>query len=403
LASYLNAAAGAAYVIGSGLRQLFVRVLSRFEGGRKVVAILLRRDVERDGQKESVREQPVSLEIVERLLTPSESNIDGPFKDALERLESLVETGRGAAVSVLAERGGGMTSFLRRLKSDLGSQMAIVDCPTGGFERFREALADAFDLDYAQDLTTALKPRLAERGIRVLAIDNFHRLPRPKMGGLAGANEASKIVEGAGADLIWVVAMTRAAAPYITRAYGDRAILQEILELPGWSDEELEQLFDARCAAAGIKPDYRQLAFPSQYDDGARATLEERNRFGFRRVLWELSDGNPEVAMRLFCSSLRELPNGKLIVRLPQPASTNKVSSANITTLLALKCLVECELATLDDLIESIQVSRTTMVNSIAFCIQEGWVEEVGENYQITWDWYRRIKRVLIRRNLIAS
>ncbi len=403
LASYVNAAAGGAFLLGSAIRQLLVRVLSRFEGGRKVVAILLRREVERDGQRESVTEQPISLAFVERLLSPSGSYIDGPFKDALERLEALVETDRGAAVSVVAERGGGMSSFLRQMKSDLGDQMAIVDCPIGGIERFREALADEFDLDHAQDLTTALKPRLEERGVRVIAVDNFHRIPRPRMGGLDGAIEASEIYEATGGNFIWIVAMTRSASPYISRAYGDRAILQEALELPAWSDDQLEQLFDARCAAAEIEPDYRRLDFPSQLDDGARSTLEERNRFGFRRVLWELSGGNPEVAMRLFCNSLRELPNGKLIVRLPQPAPTNKVASANVTTLLALRCLVECELATLDDLVESIRVSRTTMANVIAYCIQEGWVEEVDGNYQISWDWYRAVKRVLVRRNLIAS
>jgi hypothetical protein len=29
-------------------------------------------------------------------------------------------------------------------------------------------------------------------------------------------------------------------------------------------------------------------------------------------------------------------------------------------------------------------------------------VEEVYDHYQITWDWYRTIKRVLVRRNLLA-
>ena len=127
------------------------------------------------------------------------------------------------------------------------------------------------------------------------------------MGGLAGLDETSKISEGAGDDITWVVAVTRAAWPYISRARGDGASLQDILELPSWSEAQLEQLFEARCKAAEIEPDYRRLVFPRQFDDGERTTLDERNRFGFRRVLWELSDGNPEVALRLFCDSLREL------------------------------------------------------------------------------------------------
>jgi hypothetical protein len=402
LRSYFNAALGAGYLTGWALGRFFVRVLSSFEAGRKVVAMLLRREVERDGQRESLAEEPISPELVQKLLVPGDTLIDEPFEDGLRRIEALAEANRGAAVSVLAERGGGMSTFLRHLKTALGDEMVIIDCPPGGIEPFRVALADEMGLGHEEDLTTALKPRLEERGIRVIAVDNFHRIARPKMGGLLGVDHVAGISEGAGDNVIWVVALTRAASPYITRARGDRAILQEVLELPDWSDDQLEKLFEARCQAAGIEPDYRRLVFPRQFDDGERTTLDERNRFGFRRVLWELSDGNPEVAMRLFCSALRELPSGKLIVRLPQPTSTNRIASANVTTMLALRCLVECELATLDDLTEGIRASRSTLTNAIAYCMQEGWVEEVDGYYQITWSSYRTVKRALIRGNWIA-
>ena len=402
LGSYLNAAAGGVYLTGARLLQFSIRVMSGFEGGRKMVATLLRREVERDGQRESISEQRISEELRLRLLTSDGTIIDGPIRDGLERIEAIAKSDRGAMVAVLAERGGGMSDFLRVMKGDLGDCMRIVDCPPGGFESFREALTEEFGLNRTADLTVELRPRLDELGVRIIAVDNFHRVARPMMGGLAGLDETSKISEGAGDDITWVVAVTRTAWPYITRARGDGAILQDILELPSWSEAQLEELFEARCKAAEIEPDYRRLVFPRQFDDGERTTLDERNRFGFRRVLWELSDGNPEVAIRLFCDSLRELPDGKLIVRLPQPASTNTVANANLTTLLALRGLVECELASIDDLTASIRVPRLTVANAIAYCLQQGWVEEVYDHYQITWDWYRTIKRVLIRRNLIA-
>jgi hypothetical protein len=402
LGSYLNAAAGGIYLIGARLLQSSIRVMSGFEGGRKVVATLLRREVERDGQRESISEQRISEELRLKLLTPDGTVIDGPFREGLERIEALATAGRGATIAVLAERGGGMSDFLRLMKNDLGDRMRIVDCPPGGIESFRDALTEEFGLNRTADLTVELRPRLDELGVRVIAVDNFHRVARPMMGGLTGLDETSKISEAAGDDITWVVAVTRSAWPYITRARGDGAILQDTLELPRWSEAQLEQLFEARCKAAEIEPDYRRLVFPRQFDDGERTTLDERNRFGFRRILWELSDGNPEVAIRLFCDSLRELPDGKLIVRLPQPASVNTVANANLTTLLVLRGLVECELASIDDLTASIRVSRLTVANAIAYCLQQGWVEEVYDHYQITWDWYRTIKRVLIRRNLIA-
>jgi len=400
--SYLNAALGAFYLAGARLLQFSVRILSGFEGGRRMVATLLRREIERDGHRDSGSEKRISEELILKLLTPDDTVIDGPFKDGRQRIEALAEADRGAAVAVLAERGGGMSAFLRIIKSDLGDRMRIVDCPPSGISGFREALADEFGLNHTADLSIELRPRLDELGVRVIAVDNFHRVARPMMGGLRGLDEAAKISRAAGEDILWIVAVTRAAWPYISRIRGDGALLQEVLELPSWSDSQLEELFEARCQAAGIEPDYCRLVFPRQFDDGERTTLEERNRFGFRRVLWELSDGNPEVAIRLFCDSLRELPNGKLIVRLPQLASRSRIADLNLTTLLVLRGLVACEFATIEDLTKSIRCPETTVRNAIAFCIQEGWVEEIYDHYQITWDWYRTVKRVLIRRNLIT-
>lgn len=400
--SYLNAALGAFYLAGARLLQFGVRILSAFEGGRRIVAMLLRREIERDVHRENISEKRISEELTLKLLTPDDTVIDGPFEDGLQRIEALVKADNGAAVAVLAERGGGMSAFLRIVKRDLGENMRIVDCPPGGIKQFRESLADEFGLNRTADLNVELKPRLDELGVRVIAVDNFHRVARPMMGGLIGLDEAARISRAAGEDILWIIAVTRAAWPYISRIRGDGALLQEVLEIPSWSDSQLEELFEARCKAAGIEPDYRRLVFPRQFDDGERTTLEERNRFGFRRVIWELSDGNPEVAIRLFCDSLRELPSGKFVVRLPQLPSRSRIADLNVTTLLVLRGLVECEFATIDDLTASIRCSRLTVRNAIAFCVQEGWVEEIYEHYQVTWDWYRTVKRVLIRRNLIT-
>jgi hypothetical protein len=400
--SYVNAATGGFYVLGASLLQLSIRVASRFDGGRKIVATLLRREVERDSHREHLAEEHISDELVLKLLAPDDTFLDGPYHEGIERLTELAKTGQGATVAVLAERGGGLSTFLRLLQDKIGDSMRIVDCPPSGPGRFAEALADEFGLDREADLLTELRPRLDAEGIRVIAVDNYHRLARPVMGGLLGMEQAAAIANGARGDIFWIVTLTRAAWPYINRMLGDRATLQEIIELPPWPEEQLEGLFDKRCRNAGIEPDYRRLVFPRQFDDGERATLEERNRYGFRRILWELSDGNPEVAMRLFADSLRELPTGRIVVRLPQPASSDRLSSSNRTTLLILKVLVETEMATLEDIQAAVQVPLHAVTNALAHCTQQKWVEEVYDHYQITWASYRTVKRVLIRRGLIT-
>ena len=221
------------------------------------------------------------------------------------------------------------------------------------------------------------------------------------MGGLKVMDELSDLLLPAGDDILWLLAINRSAWPYITRARGDRALLQEVVELPPWSEGQLQDLFDARCRAADIEPDYRRLVFPRQFDDGERHTPEERNRAGFQRVLWDMSGGNPEVAMRLFVKALRVLPNQKYVMRMPQPAPAAEINDARLTTLLVLRVIAQCDLATIDDITASLRAARPTAMSSVRHALQQGWIEEEAARYRISADWFRTVITVLVRRNLL--
>jgi len=402
IASYTTAAAGAIFLLVSGLLQSIIRGMSEFESGRRAVAVLLRRELDRDADKDDREdEEPISEELAAQLLDPQHDAIDKPTRKVLREVEELIEGGRGGAVAVLAERGLGLSTFLRRVSEHFDGKVPIVEFPIEGVEQFRIALAEKLGIESHQDFATALRPRLDELGIRAIAIDNFQLLPRPRMGGLKGMDEVAALVTPAGDDILWLLAIDRTAWPYITRGRGDRALLQDVVELPAWSESQLQELFDARCEAAGIEPDYRRLVFPRQFDDGERNTLEERNRAGFQRILWDMSGGNPEVAMQLFVKSLRGLPNGRFVMRMPQPAPVTAVNDARLTTLLVLRVIAQCDLATIDDITASLRVTRPMAMSSIRYALQRGWIEEQNGRYRISWDWFRTVTTVLVRRNLL--
>jgi hypothetical protein len=205
-----------------------------------------------------------------------------------------------------------------------------------------------------------------------------------------------------GDEVLCLITITHEAWSYVSRMLGDRAVLHEVIRLPPWSEEQLERLIDGRCAQAGISPDYRELSFPRQYDESGSSTLVERNRAGYRRILWELSDGNPEVAIRLFADSLRERPGGRIVVRLPQQATSAALSSANLTTLLVLKVLMQTGVATVSDLERSIRERAEVIRGVLTACLQNEWVEQDRDRYEIAWPAYRRVKSTLIRRGLIS-
>ena len=60
----------------------------------------------------------------------------------------------------------------------------------------------------------------------------------------------------------------------------------------------------ATLEAAGLEPDYDQLILPRQLDEMAYEIEGDRQRHGFNRILWDSSQGNPAVALRLWRDSM---------------------------------------------------------------------------------------------------
>ncbi len=401
LLQYPMTAVSAVYLASARILRSLLRAASRFEIGRRWLAALLRREVEREHAESVTSGDLISEELERALLTPDETQVVGPYRDGLERLLAHVEKGRGGTIVILAERGGGIRSFLERARESIGPGMQIIRCPVEGVSSLQRVIRDEFALAEGADLEQELPACVEARGVKVIAFQDLHRIVRPCVGGLDGLERIAQVVGSLGDDVLCLVTLTHEAWTYVSRMLGDRAILHEVIELPAWSEDQIEKLIDGRCRQAGIEPDYRGLSFPRQYDENERATLLERNRSGYRRVLWELSSGNPEVAIRLFAKSLRVQRGGRVVVRLPQPASSTEMAAANLTTLLVLKVLMQTGVATIEDLRKSIRERTEVLQGVLTACLQNGWIEEEDERYEIAWSAYRRVKAVLIRRGLI--
>jgi energy-coupling factor transporter ATP-binding protein EcfA2 len=400
LRSYLTAAAGAIYLVGLAVLRSFVRRISRLDSGRRFLALLARTDPSREDDPAGI--EPLPEDRRSALLAPPPEIVDDVARRELDRLRVLVEGGNGGVVAVLGERGGGKTTLLRRLADAYPESTRWIDCPTGGFEPFRDALLSAVGLTGSTDPREDLAPHLQAAGIRLLIVDDLQRLAQPAMGGLRDIDLFSALVSRAGEGVLCAVGLGCHAWSYISRASGDRIMMQEVMDLPAWTEIEIGALLDLRAKAADVRPDFRRLVLSRQLDDGVHASLEDRNRFGFYRVIWDLASGNPEVAVRLFADALGLHATGSVRVRLPDTPNSEAVNGSSSTIRIVLRVLVQTELASTDELVQSLRLTRAEVGNAVRFCLQRGWVEEIDGRYRLTWAWYRTITRVLDRQNLLA-
>jgi len=404
LGSYFGAAIGAIHLIGDVFRQWLLRGISTFEWGRHLIANLTRIEAVRvsERQRRQVRGEPIPEEVRNRLYKDEGSLVESVGRDILERMALLVEKERRGDAVIVAERGGGKTQLLERLDGQLDKTMVLFDCPPGGIDAFHKALAAALDLNPSDLTPEVLTKRLQDRQVKAIGIDNLHRLSRPALGGQYEIDQLSGLIGAIEADVFWFYGVDWAAWQYISRVRADRLFVDDVLNLSLWTENQIRELIEQRTDRAGIQPDFGELTLPRQFEDIDYETVEERNRNGFYRILWNASDGNPAVALQLWVDSLRITPDGKIFVLLPQLPATEELEGVNITVLLILRVIAQSGYASQEQITDSLKLPETEVNVALRFALAREWVEIADGWYRLTWKWFRSITRVLARQNLLV-
>ncbi len=402
LRSYVSAAVASPYLITVRLQQQAFRAISGLEWGRRLQANLYKRELSREKARlGTLGGKPISAELRDQLLVGRGQIIDKVARGELARLVKLVEDDRGVVAVIVAERGCGKSLLLQRLATKFERQVLIFDCPPAGYEAFQKAFACALDLSEDKASSEEIAGGLEKCGARLIGIDNFHRLIRPVKGGRQGLDRLSQLFRETGGRILWVLTIDKLTWNFLNSVRAERAVTPAILKLPFWTEEQIGDLIAQRCRDADIAPDFGQLILPRYDDDAGQETLAERNRLAFYRLLWDAADGNPAVALRLWADSLAITEDGKFVVHLPSPSETSEIERLTPTQLLVLRVIAQSELIARNEVVESLRFSEANVGNAILVSLQQGWIEEVDGRYRLSWDWYRTITRVLVRRNFL--
>jgi hypothetical protein len=407
LRRYLSIMLGALYLIFIVLRQFGIRQLSRFEGGREVVVNLIGRELYRDQEKKALalNTRPISSDLAARLLGAEDKLIKKVYGKELKHLAEFIEFGDSGTISIRGERGTGKSLLLKRLEQRFEGKSIVVQCSMQGFDGIVQVFAEKFSIPKDQLNASRLADLVAEHDIRFIAFDDLHLLTRPKKNGVVELDRLSDFVAPlrSNGNVAMIISMIKPAYQYLRRLRGERAILDNAIELPAWTLDQITALIELRSMKAGIEADFSEIEMPYQYDEADYDSPDERIRSGFYRILWNASAGNPSVALRLWSDSLAETPEGRVVVQiLPQIFAGDQMEHASLSILLMLRVIVQSGMTTAEDVVESLQLPSNVIENGIRFALLHGWIEETDGYYQVTWRWFRTINRVLTRQNLLA-
>jgi hypothetical protein len=405
IAGFVSAALGGAYLLVQGVLRRLLRVLSTFDLGKRVLAYFFRREVAKQSERQRslAAGRPISLELAQRLLERGDRVLDKVGEDELQALVTLsrsVERGTGA---LIGERGSGKTRLLERLEAQLGDAVLRVDCPRGGFEGLLREFARTLGLPGGAEANAETIGRaLTDSPAEVVAIDNYHRLTLPAIGGLDEIDRLLSLEASVDPEISWIISIDSAAWQYIRRLRSDLLLAHQIVELRPWTDDQIGELIEARNGAAGISPDFDELVLPAHLNENDFEG-DESTQSGFYRILWDSARGNPEVALRLWIQSLAVLEDGRLAVRLFPPASYDELERLDPLMLFGLRAILRLELATADELRSSLRISEAQVGEILRSALNMGLIERVDDRYWVPWRWYRPLSTVLRRRNLMKD
>lgn len=404
LSSFPAAAAGAGYLLAMGSGAWIMRQLSGLEVTRRLLAYLFRRELAKQAAATEADERyrPIEKKVrphfdPEIIPTPLLTTVGTA---ELERVSDQLRSGRRTLTAIVGEKGAGKSVFIRRLQESMdGLDIHCVSCPEEGAGSLLADLAKIAGKPNAegQELVQAMR----SLGRCVIVVDDLQRLVIPAVNGLRGLDTFTDFSREVGGGISWVVTIGSAAWQYIRRARGDRVSFEQIVQLPGWSEDTLGELIKGQCEKAEIEPSFEGLVVPRQSEP--LPDQGDRTEASYYRLLWDFSKGNPAVALHAFRESLFRDEEGGVVVRLFKEPPAEEIEALSLSQLFILRTVVQLELALTHEIARATQLPFKEVEDAMRFCSSRGYVEKFQGGYRMTWPWYRTITTVLQRQHLLSS
>lgn len=406
LLTYPAAAIGGVYLLIEGVAGFIVHRVSDLAPLRRVFSYLFRRGVEKNKTATPAEygTEPIPAEVYEALAphpqTPPEL-LTSYMSESVHAMRALVRSERHAIVAVVGERGLGKTTFLNRVTNDLEpSSLCAVQCQPGGFAALLVEFARALGLPETASEEEVIAS-LRERAPSVIRVDDAQRLVRPLIGGLEAIDQLVQLTRRVSPQTSWLIAIGMPAWQYLRRARGDRAAFDQVIKLQAWEENQIASLIEQRTAAAGVVPSFERLVVPRQVRTSP-VSDEERTKRDFFRILWDYSDGNPEVALHFWRESLYRRPDDETVhVRLFSGPSAGQLDDLPATFYFVMRTVVQLELAVEEDVVTCTDLNSAEVADALRAARVHGYIKGNGHLFEIDLQWYRAIISILRRKHLL--
>ncbi len=395
------------------------RFVLGFEHSRKALAYLFRRRLEKTAAEGGAAPDVAALPAEFRAYFEDEPTTDEPFRaerfdgpEVLSRaLRIWKEGGSISSVLTVGRTGFGKTSWmneaLRRVKADVeGESLSITRIELRARMRTAEdlaaRLAAAGLTKDAKASPAAIGHALRESGRRVVLIDDAQNLILRGVGTLEPWLALTELMEEAGDRVLWLGSMAHYAHEYLTWARRGVDAWRTVVDIPPWSEKEIEDLLGSRMHASGWEAVYEDLVVDRMEGVDASAQLVSTAQ-EYTRLIWDYAEGSPRVALHCWLRSLVPDDGKRVRVRLFHRPNFGPLDELSDERRFVLAAVAWHENLSVEEATVALRYPSQVCADALAYLREQGVLVVEQGRYRLSVGWWPGVIRYLRRKHLVET
>ena len=247
------------------------------------------------------------------------------------------------SIAICGHKGSGKTTLFNEIKSSYKEKLNFVDIT---FESritnevdFISKIYKSLGKDESESLMGLIKID-KELPKTIIFLEKSHNLFLSCLNGFSSYKKLIEVLNTRFENIFWIASFNENSWNFLSAVYSKNESFRFIYKLKGWSDSDIQKMILKRHNLSDYKISFNKiLKAIGNFDSESLEEAQEQ----FFRVLWEQSQGNPQIAMYLWLSSLTFVSRKKIYVGLPQDDGLKELSRFSDNTLFVFAAIVKHE------------------------------------------------------------
>ena len=339
------------------LINLFVKLTENFEISKKISANIFKKQLgaldSQEDQSETIPEDykeifsPKSLDSEENFVIPDDKIFESIKSDINEWLENDSEE---HSLVVFGDKGVGKTTLLKQIiaqfeneyQGQLQTVMAKVPSKILDEPSLNQFIASLFETTPRENLSQTIE--VIDKGLSskmIVYLDEAQNVFLTKEQGFEAYYAFINLINAQTEKIFWALSFNKYSWLYLNRAFGRNDFFRNVYELRGWNDVKVKDLIMKRHSGSGFYLSYDTLinATRSQEEIDRYSSVESK----FFKLLWEMSNGNPRLALFLWLSALSRKTSRGFNVNLPKYREVSGIERFNDDFLFMIASIIKHE------------------------------------------------------------